>query len=54
MTADGGRRFDCGNSIGVVAQRVAPAFGQPGGGVLFELADDGDTVRELLRNAVTS
>jgi hypothetical protein len=37
------------NSIGVVAKRIGPAFGQPGGGVLFKLADDADTVRELLQ-----
>ena len=35
-------------AIDVLAVRARPAFGQPGGGVMFRLATESDTVRDLL------
>jgi hypothetical protein len=32
----------------VLARRIAPAFGQPGGGVYFKIAQESDTVRDLV------
>jgi len=40
--------FGVAQPVDVLARRIAPWFGQPGGGVVLKLAEPSDTVRDLL------